>query len=125
MTSTFTDERHGEARFGDFPKGFTRYRAAKKVKPPIKGKVYVELVHTTPEGYGISPRTRADLIDESKWAVPVDVPGAIVGWRLAPVRKPEEGQGGLTEFVAGHVREMQEAAAKGAPADAGEAPAND
>jgi hypothetical protein len=122
MTSTFTDERHAEMRLADFPEGFTHH---KKKTPPVKGRVYIELLHKTPEGYGISPRVRADLVSKEKWATPHKTPGAIVGWRLAPVRKPEEEQGGLSDFVAGHVREMQEAAAKGAPADAGEAPAND
>lgn len=111
MTSTFTDPRHHEARFGDMPEGFTPHVGKKGIKPPIKGRVYIELVHKTDEGYGISPRIRADFVSESRWETPPKVSGAIVGWQLAAERKEETG--GLSDFVAGHLQEMKQAAMAG------------
>lgn len=111
MTSTYTDDRHREARFGDMPESFTAHHGRKGTKPPIKGRVYIELAHKTDEGFGISPRTRADLVPEHKWEVPRKVSGSIWGWQLAPERKEETG--GLSDFVAGHLQEMKQAATAG------------
>jgi hypothetical protein len=77
----YTDSRHHTARFGKLPRGFTRHRGKDS---PIKGEVYVELVHRTDEGFAVSPRLRAKFVHDDSWALPAKEPGSIVAWRLAP-----------------------------------------
>lgn len=74
----YTDRRHHHARFAKAPKGFTPHRGK---KPPIKGNVFVELLHKTDEGWAIGPRTNAQFIREDDWAALRKAEGR---WRLAP-----------------------------------------